>query len=78
MLREGIAQNVPVDTASAGVEFGTDLVPSTPLNLPSVPPGRFPNEGQDHQRYYLWLPEGAGGVDLQASVKRVWANRMPN
>lgn len=77
LTREGIARNVPADPGFTGVEFSATLVPAAPLRLPSVPAGRFPNEGQDHQRYHLWMAEGAGGVDLKVTVRKVWANRLP-
>ena len=76
-VREGIARHVPSEPGFAGVEFSDRLVPATPLGLPEVAPGQFPNESQDHQRFFIWLPEGAGGVDLSVAVTKVWANRMP-
>lgn len=78
MLVEGIAGNLPVDPGFAGVEFSRNLVPSAGrLKLKDVPPGRFPAAPQDRQRYFIWVPEGAGRVDLKITVQKVWANRMP-
>ncbi len=74
----GIANNVPVDPGFAGVEFSRKLVPAAAaLNLADVPPGNFPSHPQDQQRYYVWVPEGAGTMDLKIAVQKVWALRAP-
>ncbi len=78
ILADGIAKNIPVDPGFAGVEFSRALVPAAArLKLPEVPPGEFPSAPQDRQQYFVWIPEGAGRLDLRISVKKVWANRMP-
>jgi len=77
ILKNGIAKNIPVDPGFAGVEFSRTLVPSAPLKLPAVSDGSFPAAPQDHQRYFLWMPEKAGRLELKVAVKKVWANRMP-
>ncbi|MEO8351020.1 MAG: DUF4838 domain-containing protein, partial [Chthoniobacteraceae bacterium] len=78
MLEEGIAKNVPVDPGFAGVEFSKDLVPAAAaLKFPETPPGNFPDEAQDRQRYYLWVPAGGGAIDLKVTVERRWAHRTP-
>jgi len=78
ILADGIARNQPADPGFAGVEFGRKLVPAfARLKLPHVTPGAFATNPQDHQRYFIWVPEGAGGVDLKITVQKVWANRMP-
>jgi hypothetical protein len=64
ILADGIAKNQPVDPGFAGVEFSRKLVPAAPLKLPPVAPGSFPDAPQDHQQYFIWVPPGAGRVDL--------------
>lgn len=77
-LREGIANNQPVDPGFEAATFSRDLVPASErLGLPSVAPGYFPIEPQDRQRYYIWVKQGAGAVELKVSVRKIWANRMP-
>src|SRR6185436_8250415 len=78
ILAAGIAKNQPVDPGFAGVEFSRTLVPAAErLKLPAAPAGAFPSATQDRQKYFVWIPEGAGRLDLKISVKKVWANRMP-
>jgi hypothetical protein len=78
ILEEGIAKNQPVDPGFAGVEYSRKLIPAARrLGLPSVPRGTFPAEPQDHQQYWVWVPEGAGALELKVQVQKVWANRMP-
>lgn len=78
ILADGIAKNQPVDSGFAGVEFSRTLVPAAErLKLPAAPAGAFPSAPQDRQQYFVWIPEGAGRLDLKISVKKVWANRMP-
>lgn len=76
-LAEGIAKHPPVEPGFEGIGFSRNLVPATPLKLPSVSPGKFPGVPQDRQHYYIWMPEGAGHVDLKVTIQKVWANRMP-
>ncbi len=75
ILAKGIEKNLPVDPGFAGVEFSRTLVPATRLKLPGVPPGRFPTAPQDQQQYWLWVEKGP--IELQVTVQKVWANRMP-
>ena len=78
ILAEGIGKNVPVDPGFEGKEYSRDLVPAAALlKLSKVSAGSFPTNAQDHQQYYLWVPEQAGKVDLSITVQKVWANRMP-
>lgn len=78
ILAEGIARNLPVDPGFAGVEFSRELVPAAQrLGFPPVPSGSFPTEPQDHQQYFVWIPEGTRTLDLKIAVQKVWANRMP-
>jgi len=77
LLRDGIAKNVPVDPGFTSIEYSRALVPSTPLKLPAVADGSFPTAAQDHQQYYVWLPDKAGRLELKVAVEKVWANRMP-
>lgn len=77
-LREGIANNKPVDSGFEAATFSRELVPAAEkLGLPTVAPGYFPREPQDRQRYYIWVKEGAGAVELKVSVRKIWTNRMP-
>jgi hypothetical protein len=78
ILAEGIAKNQPVDPGFVGVEYSKRLVPAAGrLRLPQVPVGKFPGEPQDHQQYWVWIPERSGVLDLTIRVQKVWANRMP-
>ena len=77
ILREGIANNEPVDPGFKSVAFSSDLVPATPLNLPAVNPGSWPDSPQDRQRYFIWLDEETKQLSVQVRVAKVWANRMP-
>jgi len=76
-LKNGIANNQPVEMGFKGVNFSNDLVPATSLNLPEVPPGKFPDAPQDRQTFYIWTPKANTDIDLTVTVKRRWANRMP-
>lgn len=78
LVLDGIARNQPVEPGFGSIEFSRKLAPAAgPLKLAHVPPGEFPTAPQDHQQYYIWVPEGTGSVDLKVAVKKVWANRMP-
>ncbi|MDB6155358.1 MAG: hypothetical protein JWL90_3811 [Chthoniobacteraceae bacterium] len=78
IVSSGIAKNQPVEPGFAGVEFSKDLLPAAPrLALAKTQPGHFPEAAQDRQRYYVWLPEKGGGIDLKVAVKKVWALRAP-
>ena len=77
ILSDGIAGNQPADPGFAGREFSRNLVPAARLKLAKVPLGRFPDSPQDHQQYYVWIPEGVNRLDLTITVQKVWANRMP-
>lgn len=77
ILADGIAKNVPVETGFTSVEFSRTLVPAAPLKLSTAADGRFPAAPQDHQRYFLWMPDKAERLELKVAVKKVWANRMP-
>lgn len=77
ILKKGIEQNQPVEPGFAGVEFSKDLVPAMPsLKLAKVEAGNFPGQAQDRQRYFVWMNE-PGKVELNVTVRKVWANRMP-
>lgn len=77
ILKDGIARNVPVDPGFTSIDFSRTLVPASALKLSSGPNGSFPTFSQDHQRYFLWMPERAGQLQLKVAVQKVWANRMP-
>jgi len=78
LLSDGIAHNQPVDPGFASVEFSRTLVPAAErLRLAEVAPGTFPSAPQDRQQYFVWIPEGAGRLDLKIVVRKVWANRTP-
>jgi hypothetical protein len=76
-LTEGIARNQPENPGFASLDFSRNLVPATPLKLSSGAPGNFPNDAQEQQHYYVWLPEGTGALKLQINVQKVWATRTP-
>jgi len=78
ILAEGITRNQPAEPGFASVEFSKRLVPARPrLQLPAVTPGTFPAEPQDHQQYWVWIPDGMAALDLKIRVQKVWANRLP-
>jgi hypothetical protein len=77
-LSAGIEKNQPVDPGFEAKDFSLDLVPAASrLKLPEVTAGSFPTSAQDRQRYYIWLPEAQETVDLEMTVQKLWANRMP-
>ncbi len=78
ILAEGIAGNQPVEPGFEGVEYSQKLVPAAErLQLPDVAEESFPTAAQDHQRYHIWLPEGAESLDLEITVTKLWENRSP-
>ena len=78
LLTEGIARNVPVDPGFESVTFSGELVPAAErLHLPEVPPGSFPTEPQDRQRYHVWIRKGTDALDLKLTVQKVWEIRAP-
>jgi hypothetical protein len=77
ILADGIANNQPVEPGFEGVEYSAKLVPATPLKLPKLAEGSWPAAPQDHQRYFLWLPETGGTLDLKVTVVKRWQNRLP-
>lgn len=72
ILRDGIANNQPVEMGFTPIAFSDQLVPSTPLQLPSVPPGSFPSAPQDNQRYLVWVPQAPAEFTLRVTVQHVW------
>lgn len=77
-LAEGMQKHQPVDPGFEGKEFSRKLVPAAqPLRLAAAPLGSFPPSAQDHQQYFIWVPEKAGSVDLAIRVQKVWVNRLP-
>jgi hypothetical protein len=78
ILEDGIKKHQPVDPGFEGKEYSRNLVPAAaPLKLPKVPAGSFPTSAQDHQQYFIWVPEKAGEVELAITVQKVWMNRLP-
>lgn len=78
ILADGVAKNIPVDPGFTGVAYSTNLIPAAQrLKLPEVSPGVFPDAPQDHQRYFVWLPEKAGSLDLKIRVEKRWLIRSP-
>ena len=78
ILEDGIKKNQPVETGFEGKDFSRNLLPAAePLKLPDVPLGSFPTAAQDHQQYFIWVPEKAGSVDLGITVQKRWLNRLP-
>lgn len=78
ILAEGIANNEPVELNFESRTFSDKLVPAAEaLKLTSVATGYFPQAPQDQQHYAIWIPEGAGSLDLDVTVNKVWANRQP-
>jgi hypothetical protein len=78
ILADGIVNNQPAEPGFTSREFSKILVPATArLELAKVAPGSFPTHAQDHQRYFIWVPQGAGAVNLKVKVEKVWALRKP-
>lgn len=78
ILKSGMEKHVPVDPGFESKEFSRKLSPAAKqLKLAAVPLGSFPTAAQDHQQYFIWVPENVGSVDLAITVDKRWANRMP-
>jgi hypothetical protein len=78
ILANGIAKHMPVEPGFEAREFSRDLVPAAKrLQLDAVAAGSFPTHPQDHQQYFIWLPDEAKHIELAVTVEKVWANRMP-
>ncbi len=78
ILTEGMVSNKAVDPGFESVDFSGTLVPAAPrLHLPATPLGSFPTHPQDRQHYFIWMPEDGGTLDLEITVQKQWANRMP-
>ncbi|HTN76494.1 MAG TPA: DUF4838 domain-containing protein [Pirellulaceae bacterium] len=78
LVRAGIEKNIPVEPGFQSIAFSRQLVPAAEtLKLPKVPVGSFPTSAQDHQQYFVWIPAGAGSLELGINVQKVWANRRP-
>jgi hypothetical protein len=78
ILKQGMANNEPVDPGFQGVEYTRDLVPAADrLKLAKLPRGSYPTSPQDQQQYFMWLKENAKSLDVTVNVQKVWANRRP-
>jgi hypothetical protein len=78
ILSAGIERNQPGEPGFTGVEYSKDLVPAAGrLRLADTPRGHFPAEAQDRQRYFVWVGEKGGSIDLKVTVKKLWALRAP-
>ncbi len=72
MLTKGIEANQPVEIDIQPVEFSTDLVPATPLQLPEVEPGSYPAHPQDHHIYFVWIDESPAQIHMKVTTQHVW------
>lgn len=76
MLKNGIANNEPVELGFESVAFSKNLAPAAQrLELPETPAGYFPTESQGEQEYYIWVPEGVREVKLEVTVHPLWRNK---
>ena len=57
ILAEGILMNEPTILDFELIEYGTDLIPAAPLNLPEVERGGYLNQFRGRQVVYTWLPD---------------------
>jgi len=72
-LREGIANNQPVERGFEPVEFSKNLAPAKErLKLPDVPAGSVPATPQNTHNYYIWVNEAPAEIPLKVTVQRVW------
>jgi len=76
-LKDGIANNVPVDPGFKSITYSKNLVPATALQLPKVETGSWPTSPQDYQQHYIWMEKGSKELNLNIRVNKRWANRMP-
>jgi len=76
-ISEGITNNEPVDPGFESVAFSDKLVPATPLQLPKVEQGSWPELPQNYQQHFIWMPEGAKELNIKIRVDKRWINRMP-
>jgi len=67
ILRAGIEANQPVVLPFQAVEFSKNLVPATPLALPSVPPGKCSDQTRGLAKVYTWLPAAKQSIELQVT-----------
>jgi hypothetical protein len=75
ILTKGIATYKPVELNFDTIAFSDELVPATPLKLPSVPRGKYPPASQDIHNYYVWVDKGTPSIDLKVRVKHRWNNK---
>ncbi len=72
ILQDGITNNRPIEMGFTPVAFSDNLVPSTPLKLPTVPAGTFPSVPQDKHGYLVWVPKAPAEFTLKVTVQHVW------
>jgi hypothetical protein len=65
LLSQGIASNALFTFAP--IEFGEDLVPATPLNLPPVPLGYPGYSSRGQQEYFTWVDSAPARIELKAT-----------
>jgi len=76
-LKDGIANNQPVERGFEPVEFSKNLVPvKTKLQLPDVPTGSVPTNPQSSHTYYIWIDKAPAEISLKVTVQRVWDLRQ--
>jgi hypothetical protein len=57
MLAEGIAANKPTELDFEPVDYSTDLIPATSLDLTEVEPGYCSDQFRGRQTVFTWLPD---------------------
>lgn len=73
ILKDGIANNQPVEVDFERIEYSKELVPAfKALGLPKVPPGRYPPVPQDKQTYYVWVDEAPAEIHMKVTTQKVW------
>ncbi|HYG78085.1 MAG TPA: DUF4838 domain-containing protein [Planctomycetota bacterium] len=73
LLAAGIERRKPFDFQP--VSFEDNLVPATPLNLPSVATGSFGGLSRGSRVYHTWLSAAPGTVRLTATAGLVYDSR---
>jgi hypothetical protein len=71
-LKDGIANNQPVEMGFTPVAFSQDYVPAATLMLAEGPAGSFPSNPQDRHTYYIWVDKAPTTVVMNVTVKKVW------
>lgn len=67
ILLAGVEANPPMVLKFQPVEFSKNLVPATPLALPSVPPGKCSDQTRGHAKVFTWLAAPNQAIELRVT-----------